>query len=98
MVTKKLSRGILRSLLVISIMVAGIHATHAGSIIWTNSLGGNWSDANNWSPNSVPDTNDDVYISADGTYDVSLDTSTTINSLIVGGAGDGVATFHTGIS
>jgi hypothetical protein len=38
-----------------------------------------------------------VFISADGTYDVSLDTSTTVNSLVVGG-GAGAQTFHTGTS
>jgi len=34
---------------------------------WTNSLGGSWFDASNWSPNGVPGASDTTFITADGT-------------------------------
>ena len=49
------------------------------NIIWTNTVGGNWSDPNNWSPNRVPGllnsgaSADDVAIAVPGTYTVILD-------------------------
>ena len=73
-------------------------SSHAAAMVWTNLGGGNWSEATNWSPNVVPSTNDDAFITNGGTYDVSLDISPTINSLTVGGGSNGVQTLHTGIS
>jgi hypothetical protein len=72
-------------------------SVRATAIVWTNLSGGNWSAATNWSPNLVPSTNDDVFITNGGTYDVSLDISPTINSLTVGGS-NGLQTVHTGVS
>ena len=72
-------------------------SSHATAIVWTNLSSGNWSEATNWSPNLVPSTNDDALITNGGTYDVSLDSSATINSLTVGGS-NGVQTLHTGVS
>jgi len=56
----------------------------ADTITWTNISGGNWSVAANWSPNEVPGSSDDVLITSNGTYLVTLDTSPTINSLTLG--------------
>ena len=56
-------------------------------IYWTNTSGGNWSAATNWSPNQVPGPFDQAMITANGTYLVTLDTSPTIYSLTLGGAG-----------
>ena len=72
-------------------------SSHATAIVWTNLSSGNWSEATDWSPNLVPSTNDDALITNGGTYDVSLDSSATINSLTVGGS-NGVQTLHTGVS
>ena len=72
-------------------------SARATVLVWTNLTGGNWSAATNWSPNLVPSTNDDAFVTNGGTYDVSLDVSPTINSLTVGGS-DGVQTVHTGAS
>jgi len=46
---------------------------------------GNWSVATNWSPNGVPTFADNVLITADGTYTVTLDGDSTINALTIGG-------------
>ncbi len=74
------------------------HSIHAATILWTNTLGGNWSDPGSWSPNTIPSDSDDVFILAAGTFDVSLDTSTTVNSLTIAGEPGSAPTFHTGIS
>jgi len=47
---------------------------------------GNWSVAANWSPNGVPTAADNVLITADGTYTVTLDVDTTITDISIGGA------------
>jgi hypothetical protein len=62
-----------------------------GSYIWTNTGGGNWSAAANWSPNAVPGPLDAAYITAPGTYIVTLDAAVGVGSLILGGD-DGVQT------
>jgi hypothetical protein len=72
-------------------------SSQAAAISWTNLNGGNWSDATSWSPNSVPSTNDDAFITNRGIYDVSLDISPTVNSLTMG-ARHGAQTLHTGTS
>ena len=54
-------------------------------ITWTNTSGGLWSVAANWSPNSVPVASSDVFITNNGTYTVTMDVSPTISSLNVGG-------------
>lgn len=58
----------------------------AADIDWTNSLGGLWSEASNWSPNRVPSTNDNVFIIQNGTYNILVDVNATVASLIVGPA------------
>src|ERR1039457_7308146 len=45
----------------------------AATITWTNTSGGNWSVAANWSPNQVPTNTDSVLITAPGTYTVNFD-------------------------
>ena len=60
---------------------------HADILVWTNTAGGNWSDASGWNPNTVPGAADDAVITNTGTYVVTLDVSPTINSLSLGGAG-----------
>ncbi|NQU40313.1 MAG: hypothetical protein HQ523_10210, partial [Lentisphaerae bacterium] len=63
------------------------NCTRAATITWTNSAGGNWSDAVNWDPNLVPDTGDDAIITAAGSYTINLHQSVSINSLVFGGGG-----------
>ena len=53
-------------LAVLSLLTSGSLA-HAATITWTNTSGGNWSVANNWSPNQVPTNADVVLITTPGT-------------------------------
>src|SRR6266852_7504802 len=52
----------------------------AATISWTNSSGGNWSAATNWTPNQVPGPADNALITTNGTYAVTLDVGATIGS------------------
>jgi hypothetical protein len=72
------------SLLTVLGMVAA-NAASAATISWTNTSGGSWSVAANWSPNSVPGTSDDVFITSNGTYTVIMNVSPTISRLTLGG-------------
>ena len=73
----------------LAVLLAGMHlsgSVEAAQIVWTNTSGGYWNVATNWSPNQVPTSADDALITASGTYTVTLNTSTNINSLALGGA------------
>jgi hypothetical protein len=70
-------------------LLAGVLLAGSGwtaQIAWTNTSGGYWNVATNWSPNQVPSSADDAIITASGAYTVTLNTSTNINSLTLGGA------------
>ncbi len=68
---------------------------HAATITWTNTAGGNWSDATSWSPNQVPGSSDDAVITADGSYTVTLDVNPTVAGLVLGGtSGDQIFSFN----
>jgi fibronectin-binding autotransporter adhesin len=76
-------------------LLAGLLAVasaQAANISWTNSDGGSWSSAGNWSPRQVPQATDHVYITNRGTYTVTMDVDATVASLNLGGA-SGVQTF-----
>ena len=60
--------------------------SHAATITWTNTAGGNWSSATNWTPNSVPGANDLAIITNNGVYSVVLDISPSVAGLTLGGA------------
>lgn len=83
-------------------LLTAFQICRADTIVWTNTAGGNWSDAANWSPNVVPGQSDsggsadDVLITNDGTYTVMLDEGASpdywdIRSLTLGG-GSGAQT------
>ncbi len=50
---------------------------------WTNAAGGMWHTSGNWSPSSVPATDQNVVFDLDSTYTVTLNRNTTINNLDV---------------
>ena len=58
----------------------------ATTLIWTNTAGGNWNNTNNWNPNQLPTPTDDAVVTVGGTYTVTLNVSSTVNSLTVGGS------------
>src|ERR1017187_8605147 len=66
-------------------LLAIASVTHATTINWTNTAGGNWSVAANWSPNQVPGSSDNAVITTTGSYTVTLNTSPTVGSLTLGG-------------
>ncbi|GAB4365163.1 MAG: hypothetical protein Kow0042_04240 [Calditrichia bacterium] len=58
----------------------------AGDVFWNNAAGGNWSDGANWDSGTAPQPGDDVFITLDGTYTVTLDVNMDVNSLTLGAA------------
>jgi hypothetical protein len=66
-------------------------AAHAATLTWTNTAGGDWSTAANWSPNQVPGSSDIAVITNAGSYTVSLNTSATVAGFLLG-ASSGVTT------
>ena len=53
---------------------------------WDNgAFSSNWGDANNWNPNGVPASTDDVTLSSASTLSITLNVSATIKSLTISG-------------
>ncbi len=74
----------------LAVLLAGVllgGSAPAAQIVWTNTAGGYWNIAANWNPNQVPTSADDAVIAASGNYTVTLNVSTNIGSLALGGAG-----------
>ena len=59
-------------------------STHAATITWTNTAGGNWSVTNNWSPNQVPGVSDTALITNSGTYTVTVTTVVGVSNVFLG--------------
>jgi hypothetical protein len=59
-------------------------STHATNITWTNTVGGNWSVTNNWSPNQVPGISDTAIITNSGTYTVTVTTVVGVSNVFLG--------------
>ena len=60
-------------------------SVRATDIVWTNLAGGNWSNATNWSPNTVPGATDTALITNAGTYTVTLNVAAAVTNLTIGG-------------
>ena len=68
------------------------HFTTLG-ITWTNAAGGDWNNPTNWSPNLIPGSNDNVFITLSASINVS--NATECGSLVLGGlSGSGTLTLH----
>jgi hypothetical protein len=68
----------------------------AVDIVWTNTTStasGNWGVAANWLPHQVPGAFDNVWITNSGTYAVSLNATSTVANLTLGGV-SGVQTLN----
>ncbi len=66
----------------------------AATISWTNTAGGLWSTAANWSPNQSPAAADTVRITNSGTYTVVLDVTATVAGFTLGASsGSSTQTF-----
>ncbi len=57
----------------------------SATLTWTNSAGGDWNVAANWTPNQVPLSGDSVIITNGGTYGITNSLSATLGNLILGG-------------
>ncbi len=62
-------------------------SARAAQITWTNTAGGNWNSALNWSPNQVPGASDTAVITNAAAYTVTLDVSPTVGGLTLGATG-----------
>ena len=58
----------------------------AATVSWDNVGNGLWSISGNWSPVTVPDSEDDVFINNSGTGTITVDNYVTAKTLTVGGA------------
>jgi len=65
-------------------LLASALATNAADIYWTNTAGGNWNVAANWSSGAVPGANDNAFVISNGTYMVTLNVNATVKTLTVG--------------
>lgn len=63
------------------------YGAHAGSINWNNAAGGNFSIGANWVGGVAPGPSDDAVINLAGTHTVTLDVSSTVTGLTLGGGG-----------
>ena len=81
MTSKKLS---LFGLFLLCLFAGG---ARAATIVWTNTTGGNWSVAANWSPNQVPTSSDAIIINAAGTYVVTVQSAQSAGTVMLGGSG-----------
>jgi hypothetical protein len=66
------------------VLLAALNFVWAEDVHWTNTLGGNWSQPNNWTPNKVPAQEDNALITEPGDYVVRLDANATVASLTLG--------------
>src|SRR4051794_9746716 len=67
---------------------------HAADIVWTNTLGGTWGTAVNWSPNQVPTSADTAWITNNGTYTVTQNVAAAAAANLVLGGTSGTQTFN----
>jgi hypothetical protein len=68
------------------LLIASFIPAQGAAISWTNTSGGNWGIAGNWSPNQVPGVADTALIAANGTYTVTLNANAQVASLTLGGS------------
>lgn len=65
------------------------------TVSWANPAGGLWTTATNWSPAVVPGATDDVCVTLDGTYTVTVRGAQTVNTVTIGAEGNvGVQTVN----
>ncbi len=67
-----------------ALLMSVIGVAHTAEIVWTNTAGGNWNVAVNWSPNQVPSAADHAVITNAGIYTVNLDVNVIVASLVLG--------------
>src|SRR5690349_12119637 len=78
------------------LLVACSRPVSGATVTWTNTAGGSWTDAANWTPNQAPGAADQAVITNAGTYVVTIPASVTIGGLTVGGSPGTQAVQQTG--
>jgi len=71
------------SIIILSFLAAS-NIVRASTIIWTNTAGGGWNEAVNWSPNQVPGSGDTVLVTNDATFTVNVDGEGNAGNLVLG--------------
>jgi len=81
--------------LLLAYFMVCILSSRAAIINWTNTSGGSWSAATNWSPNQIPGSNDTANITVAGlsSYVVTMNVSPTVAGFVLGATNS--ATFQT---
>jgi len=68
----------------LAVLTLSTQLVRATDLVWTNTVGGNWNVAANWSPNQVPTAADSVFITNAGNYTVSITTADSAGNIVVG--------------
>ncbi len=68
------------------LILFSVPTAQAATITWTNTSGGDWSEAASWKPNRVPGSTDIAQITTPGTYTVTVSDDTTLAALVLGAA------------
>ena len=72
------------------LLITGWISAQGATITWTNTAGGNWSAAANWTPNQVPGDGDTAVLPDVGnSYAVNLDVPASVSGVVVGTASGG---------
>ena len=73
----------------LTFLLIGVLGLQGATITWTNSAGGAWNTASNWSPATVPGANDDVIINnlSSSTKTITNVPNITLNSITCSGSG-----------
>jgi len=87
------SSPLVRPSLGILLLLCSISLAPAATRTWVDTGGGLWNDSANWSGGVIPDSTDDVFISANGTYTVTVEQTAQFASLTLGG-GTGTQTLR----
>ena len=74
--------------LLLAVSLIGTTSAQACNKTWTSPVNGLWTDEANWTPAIVPGLTDNVCISVDGSYTVTLRGSSRVNSVTLGAAGN----------
>ncbi|MGH9867979.1 MAG: MopE-related protein [Candidatus Polarisedimenticolia bacterium] len=75
----------MRGLILLAALILLAPSLRAETKSWANPVSGNWGDAGNWSPEGVPTSADDVLITQDGDYTVTVNDTAAARSLTLGG-------------
>lgn len=64
--------------------LTSLFSVNAATIVWTNTAGGGWNEAINWSPNQVPGSGDTVMVTNDVDFTLNIDGVANAGNLILG--------------